>query len=172
MRYFQMSLNPEQREDYKDEITKCGLVFTYGTLRKGFGNSRILTGHGATHMGSFVTQEPYLMRNVGCPYVYTKETVCEEFPHAYTVDELFNPVRGDVWSIPNEDCFWELDILEGHPDHYTRTTIIALDNEGNEHECWIYLQLNSSSLRYTRPVGLNDKEEFDWTSTLNLNKKP
>lgn len=143
----------------KDDLDKCNLVFTYGTLKLGYGNDRILTRHEAQYKGSVRTKEKYAMGTSGCPFIFPV-SVCEAV--GGLEEEYYAPVRGDLWEIPDTECFASLDMLEGHPSFYTRTTIIIVDNEGNEQEAWAYEQLSDYWMYNCSVVKFNEDGEYEW----------
>ena len=143
----------------EEDLNKCNLVFTYGTLKLGRGNDRILTRHEAQYKGSVRTKEDYAMGSSGCPFIFPQRVIDEV---GGLEEEWYAPVRGDLWEIPNTQCFASLDMLEGHPSFYTRTTIITVNDEGNEQEAWAYEQLSDYWLYQSSVVDFNEDGEYEW----------
>lgn len=143
----------------EDDLEVCSYVFTYGTLKLGRGNDRILTRHDAEYLGSVVTEDTYVMGNVGCPYVFKVSTMAEIGGMEST---SYAPVRGDLWEVPNTACMASLDMLEGHPTHYTRELVNVTDTEGTTHEVWMYVQLDPMAVYHCHMVELNDEGEYEW----------
>ena len=143
----------------EDDLATCSLVFTYGTLKLGRGNDRILTQHDAEYLGSVVTEDEYVMGNVGCPYVFKVSTM-EEMGG---IEELmgYAPVRGDLWKVPNTACMASLDMLEGHPTHYTRELVNIVGEEYTQ-ACWMYVQLDPMAVYHCHMVELNGEGEYEW----------
>lgn len=127
-------------------------VFVYGTLKKGYGNSRIFTRHEAEYLGSKVTKDAYVLGDIGFPYL---------FSHSATegLDEvLFKPVVGDLWRVPNSMCLASLDSLEGVPSHYERH-LIKLEGDI---EAWTYMQMDSRALSRCLYCNVTDDNQWIW----------
>ncbi|WP_456402146.1 gamma-glutamylcyclotransferase family protein [Persephonella sp.] len=97
------------------------LIFVYGTLRKGFGNHRLLEN--AEFLGIGRTKEKYKMTANGIPFVSKNE------PVSYII--------GEVYKI-DDKTLKRLDELEGHPDWYKREKVKIILETGKEVEAWIY----------------------------------
>lgn len=105
-------------------------IFVYGTLRKGFGNHRLLSS--AKFLGNARTNEKYGMFGGGIPFV-NKHT-----PHY--------PIVGEIYEV-DEPTLKRLDGLEGHPDWYYREPIKAtLEDTGEVVEAEIYFNDYSNNL--------------------------
>jgi gamma-glutamylcyclotransferase (GGCT)/AIG2-like uncharacterized protein YtfP len=92
------------------------LIFVYGTLKRGEWNNRLLNG--AEFVVTALTNEAYVMRNVGYPLILTKD-----WP------EQQGRVVGEVFAV-NDETLELLDRLEGHPRNYKRTPIVVTDRNG------------------------------------------
>ena len=143
--------------DYEKLMETCGFVFTYGTLRQGYGNSRILSNAGAECLGERTTSGSYLMGDVGFPYVFDPDTT-EGLLH----DEYYKPVTGDLWTIPSVQCFKSLDSLEGYPWHYDREVITLNTGE----EAWMYIQPDPSLIHRCYQVHDTDQPTWNWSRQL------
>ena len=99
------------------------LVFTYGTLKKGFHNHHYLQQ--STFIGSGKTQNKYaLYINGGLPFVVRDQSVSLIYGEVYRVDDSVLAV---------------LDQLEGHPDWYCREKVnIVLDADSSVVSAWLY----------------------------------
>ncbi len=116
-------------------------IFVYGTLKRGFGNNRLLTE--AKYLGKAVTVKPFVMVGWGVPFVWP--------------DENGKPIHGEVFDIgdPKSNRFAKerlarLDSLESNGSVYERKvhTVRMIENAqgirplprdaGEEHEAWIY----------------------------------
>ena len=100
------------------------LVFVYGTLLRGMGNHRRLTG--AAFLGEFETVERYHMsspRVGGFPKVDPRR--------------LTHVIKGELYLVdgPIRD---RLDRLEGHPDFFTRGRVDVVDASGKRVEAEMY----------------------------------
>jgi gamma-glutamylaminecyclotransferase len=94
-------------------MTKMTRVFVYGSLKSGFHNNRFLTENGARLLRRDVrTSKGFALYSLG------------RFPAMVDVGEGDEGVvTGELWNV-SERCLAALDRLEGHPDFYTRTTIL------------------------------------------------
>ena len=104
------------------------LVFVYGTLKRGFGNSRLLGG--SAFLGVGHTSPSFAMYRV-CPY----------FPGVCQDEQNLGPVYGEVYRV-NDQTMRALDRLEGccasGGGMYHR--VVTDITVGKAHcDCWIYL---------------------------------
>jgi gamma-glutamylcyclotransferase (GGCT)/AIG2-like uncharacterized protein YtfP len=93
---------------------KNNFFFVYGTLKKSFGNNRLLQK--SKFIGEAITLDSFCMFDVGFPYIYplSKVPVQDHPIPAY-------PVRGEVYEVENEQVEKALDRLEGVDyGHYER----------------------------------------------------
>lgn len=98
------------------EPPKHFLLFTYGTLMRGYWNNFYLDN--ARYLGDFQTcvKFSFSILNGGIPAVKESWGSCPA--------NMLAPVEGELWKVPFEDKD-NLDTLEGHPDFYKRCVIIA-----------------------------------------------
>lgn len=97
-------------------------VFVYGTLKEGYGNNRLLTGH--TKVGDFIVQN-YKLYDCGFPVAWPSEG---EF------------ITGEIWDIhDSQETLLRLDRLEGEGSMYNRTDIVAINNDGQEELAQMYV---------------------------------
>jgi len=96
-------------------------VFVYGTLRKGFGNYRLLSD--AEFIGNAKTKDKYIMYARGIPFV------SKNFSQSHIV--------GEVYKV-DKKTLRDLDRLEGHPNWYYREKVPVILEDGKEIEAWIY----------------------------------
>tara|TARA_R110002153_G_scaffold220015_1_gene372515 strand:+ start:11198 stop:12262 length:1065 start_codon:yes stop_codon:yes gene_type:complete len=108
----------------KPNVLDCPhLVAVYGTLRKGFGNHRLLSS--ARLLGAGQTIEQYAMVAQGIPYVASGHR------------EEGHNLRVEVYAV-DDATLKQLDQLENHPEWYQRKEIkISLDN-GIVVTSWLY----------------------------------
>jgi gamma-glutamylcyclotransferase (GGCT)/AIG2-like uncharacterized protein YtfP len=102
-------------------------VFVYGTLRKGYGNNRLLTQ--ATFLSKGETVNKYTMFASGIPYVNK---------HIET-----DTIKGELYEVTDKELE-RLDLLEGynpskHEDSwYKREKVDIKDENGSIEEAYIY----------------------------------
>lgn len=101
-------------------------LMVYGTLQRGHWNNRLLEG--AQYIGKAITRKPYVLYHCGFPMAV---------PHSINPERLpLLPIIGEVYEAGIDNVL-RCDRLEGHPDWYQRTKIVAEVN-GEEHEVFIY----------------------------------
>jgi gamma-glutamylcyclotransferase (GGCT)/AIG2-like uncharacterized protein YtfP len=106
------------------------LIASYGTLRKGYGNSRLVDIPGQTKwLGTGKTVDKYQMRASGIPFV-------NKTPDTQIVV--------DVWEINRDLHLPSVDRLEGHPEWYCREEI-NVELKGQVIKAWLYFMENSGS---------------------------
>jgi gamma-glutamylcyclotransferase (GGCT)/AIG2-like uncharacterized protein YtfP len=113
----------------------------YGTLKRGRGNNRLLSG--SEFVGAGKTKDKYLMTDCGFPQVYEKEytpTDCEGYLTNVTVE---------IFDVPDSQIA-RVDQLEGHPNWYCRKPIQVILNNGEEVTAEIYFmqETYNKSRRY------------------------
>lgn len=102
-------------------------VFVYGTLKRGFGNNRLLGG--SKFLGKGVTEDKFALYESGIPFVIENESVSQ--------------ISGEVYVVDRETLA-HLDRLEGHPNWYCRKMVNILlgsSDDGNAAttiQGWIY----------------------------------
>jgi len=89
------------------------LIFTYGTLRRGYGNHPLLGD--SKYLGDARTEPKFTMLNMG------------RFPGLVASGET--AVVGELYEV-DEDVLAELDHLEGHPNFYRRSPITVIGDSG------------------------------------------
>jgi len=100
------------------------LVFTYGTLKRGFGNHRLLEG--ARFISLAMTWLPFHVVDVG-------------FPIAFKRGPKRKPVIGEVYEVTDAQLA-RLDRLEGVPTHYQRERVRIAYLGGPSQSVWMYVQ--------------------------------
>ena len=116
----------ELKERTQKEFDECDLVFTYGTLMRGYGNNRLLEG--AFFKGEAETVEKYMLTASGIPFVHPKHNKVE--------------IKGEVWEVRTLRQFIHLDALESHPNWYKRE-IIEVRVKNKIKKAWIYFNEDS-----------------------------
>ncbi len=117
-----------------DRQTSLLRVFVYGTLKRGFFNSHLLS-RSSNFLGEGFSREKFLLFIGGryaIPYILPREQSrfnVKEYP-GYRI-------QGEVWSVSKE-TLKDLDDLEGVPAHYTRESV-QVDMGGRIMDCFLYL---------------------------------
>lgn len=135
------------------DLEVCNKVFVYGTLKKDHYNSRVFDYYEAEYLGPVVTEDEYILGDVGYPYMFP-EDVCES--GAFLT--LGKKVLGDLWEIPNDQCLKSLDLFEGVPRHYTRELI----DLSNGSVAWAYLQRDWDRVRNCSMCYETVNNEWEW----------
>lgn len=108
------------------------LIAAYGTLRLGYGNSRLVDIKGETkHLGTGKTDSKYTMRATGIPFV-------GKAPNTQIVV--------DIWEIDEETHLPNVDALEGHPDWYRREKVNCTLDSGEKVQAWLYFYESSAQI--------------------------
>ena len=86
-------------------------VFVYGTLKKGYGNHRLLES--SINLGPYTTKKKYTLLHLG------------GFPGL--IKEPLSHIRGELYEV-DDVVLKRLDWLEGHPDFYCREEIETFED--------------------------------------------
>jgi gamma-glutamylaminecyclotransferase len=105
------------------------LLFVYGTLKRGFGNNRVLGDSKFLFTGT--TKEPYGFFDLGAFPCITKDGDVH--------------VQGEVFEL-DDATLERADRLEGHPHFYKREVIIVNIHDLSEEKCWAYFMVRPSYL--------------------------
>jgi gamma-glutamylaminecyclotransferase len=97
-------------------------VFVYGSLKRGFGNARLLSE--SRYLGDAVSIDRFRMWGWGFPYIAASE------------DGL--PVAGELYEV-DEATLANLDRLEGHPRHYCRQHRWFVVDDAKVAPAWVYV---------------------------------
>jgi gamma-glutamylcyclotransferase (GGCT)/AIG2-like uncharacterized protein YtfP len=122
--------------EYKTETATTGMVAVYGTLKRGFGNNRILQGQSyrgdqlepARFIGEAVTVAKYPMvcKNVPFPYLFSDEGIGHQ-------------IKCEVFDVISPAMMQDLDRLESVPGHYHRKTVeVKLSTTGKIMSVFMY----------------------------------
>lgn len=104
------------------------LIASYGTLRKGFGNSVYVDKKDNTWLGTGVTVEKYQMKSKGIPFVNkTPDT----------------QITVDLWEIDKERDLPGVDRLEGynpnnHSGSWYKRELIPVKVNNKIYQAWLY----------------------------------
>lgn len=87
------------------------MLFVYGTLKRGWGNNRLLST--SKYICDAVTRDKFVMFRTGFPVLMRE-------PAPHLAERFWLPVRGEVYEVNDERTWEDLDGLEGVPHMYTR----------------------------------------------------
>lgn len=119
-------------------IEETVAVFVYGTLKKGYGNDRLVRD--LVEHTEIALVEGYTLLDLGA------------FPGAVQLTTGY--VVGELLTLRDpKEALRRLDRLEGHPNFYRRTKVRVLVNDGHEQDCWIYVYQNAHRRSRTNPIG-------------------
>lgn len=125
----------------------------YGTLKKAYGNHRILVDGNATYLGKAVTLQPMALAGHGVPFVWPSK---EGSPLCGEVYDIGDPVTDRKAA----QTLGRLDRLESNGYVYERKlhTVRMIENahgikplprdQGEEHEVWLYEAMPHVSASY------------------------
>lgn len=117
-------------------------LFVYGTLKKGFGNNRILQS--SEFVSEAVTRDPFVLFRSGFPVMMRE-------PNDAIVDRYWLPVQGEVYSVRHPEVWARLDNLEGVPHMYLRgKTIVCLHSRGPGSQVEVETYIGNPELWYRR----------------------
>ena len=135
---------PSVPDKVKDKKHK---VFVYGTLKRGYGNNRLLKD--AVFLGKASTVDKWAMTGAG-----------RSFPYMYTEHKEGEYVIGEVYLVDDSELA-SLDSLEGYPYHYTKQEIdILYDDDSTLDRVTVYTKAHYDKSR------LNPKEFIsDWRAS-------
>jgi len=127
-----MNLVPiKRRRVVAPPLPSTGLVWVYGTLKRGCGNSHHLEG--VEFVGEATTAAALPLVVHGLPYLFNRPGTGYQ-------------VKGEVYRVTTPEIMARLDKLEGHPGFYYRTTIKVM-LAGVETEVFVYF-INQSDVEF------------------------
>jgi gamma-glutamylaminecyclotransferase len=101
------------------------LLFVYGTLKRGFGNHRVMLDAGGEFVCEGKTAERLPLIHRGLPYLLDQPGRGHQ-------------VEGEVFRVGTAAGWHRIDRLEGHPDFYCRRLTNILGDDGETYEAWTY----------------------------------
>jgi len=128
-------------------------VFVYGSLKKGYGNNRLLLN--AEFLGERVTASEYILGDVGFPYMFPRAAFNEEFNSRN--HSLFKQVQGELYVV-DEATLARLDRLEGEGIHYHRLEILLEDDD----LVYTYLQLDPHAVHSCDACDETEEGYWKW----------
>lgn len=128
-------------------------VFVYGTLKKGHGNWRWALSD-EEYIGSRTTVEDFILGCIGFPFAFPRGL----FEDETVVEQLYKPVRGDLFKVSGEETMVKLDRLEGEGSMYHR--ILTELKCGTR--AWMYQCLRPQTINQLYACDQTDEGEWVW----------
>ena len=104
--------------------TNTHLVAVYGTLKRAYGNHRVMEQAGGVYLTTTETEKPLLMGDGGFPMIFEPTEELQRFAV---------PCQVEVFRVRDLE---PLDLLEGHPNFYHREQIQVVHFK---EPVWLYL---------------------------------
>jgi len=127
-----------------DDFEDNNFIAVYGTLKHGESNNTIISGSNFIGTGKTMLRYP-MQYDVNA---YGSKGI----PYVYNLPDNGEQIKVEVYEVDDPYMREDIDILEGHPTHYTRKQIdIQLDND----ECvsaWLYFSADNHFLNQTEPM--------------------
>ena len=123
-------------------------VLVYGTLKRGYGNHRLLET--SSYLGAFRAQG-FELHSLGA------------FPAVSFTKDNSRFVEGELYEV-DDDTLQNLDWLEGHPNFYERHITPVKDDRGHTEDAYIYVlddYANSKSDVHERFIGAEEIQYWD-----------
>jgi gamma-glutamylaminecyclotransferase len=130
-------------------------IFVYGTLKRGYGNNRLLQKDTVTFIDEVITKDLFFMNSVGFPYLFPKNIF------NFNMGLVFRRARGELYFTEDERVIANLDALEGEGHHYHRKTI-AIDGHEDK-EVFAYFQLDKNRIKYGIPCRIDETNCYVWS---------
>jgi len=116
------------------------LVFVYGTLKRGFGNHRVMQRAGSEFVCCGTMVERYPLVVSGLPYLLD-------------LPGQGHRVEGEIYRVNSAEGRSALDRLEGHPCFYERRLTDIVGDDRETYTAWVYfLARRDERLAALRPV--------------------
>lgn len=144
----------------------------YGTLKKAFGNHRILHEGGAEYLGRALTLNNYVMVGYGCPFIWQHDQGYPVIGELYDIGELGTGCDSDRRA---KQTLERLDRLESNGHMYQRVqrSVRMLTNNvgimplprdaGDVHEAvWVYEAMR----RHGEPPAPQDANVLEWLDEI------
>ena len=138
------------------------LVLVYGTLKKPYGNHRVL-GNSKYICDAITEEDYYSMFDGGFPFV-----------SASKIHERHGRIKGELYLVEDENIMSSLDSLEGVPYMYVHERVVVKDvDSGMEHQAVMYVASGSTDeeLRYDNPMQPNEEGILEWERKIKWTRK-
>jgi gamma-glutamylcyclotransferase (GGCT)/AIG2-like uncharacterized protein YtfP len=130
-------------------------IFVYGTLKRNYGNNRLLQKDTVRFLGEAITNDLFYMSDVGYPYLFPKNIF------NFDLDLNFRRARGELYQTEDPAVIASLDRLEGEGSHYHRRPISVQGHEDKVVQA--YLQLSKHNVKYGSPCPIDEEELYCWS---------
>jgi len=131
-------------------MSKKHLVAVYGSLKRGYGNFRVMERAKGKFILEAISKKTFVMDGSGYPYINyaTGENAHPIFVELFEVDE---------WGFTNP-----LDSLEGHPHFYKRELETFVLPDGTEVEAWVYVLQSAVEANLGLLKEINGQTVYFW----------
>jgi gamma-glutamylcyclotransferase (GGCT)/AIG2-like uncharacterized protein YtfP len=128
----------------EDDFEKNHFIAVYGTLKHGECNNDLISG--SNFIGTGQTADAYPMQYSIDAYGY------KGIPYVYDDAGTGHQIQVEVYEVNDDLMREDIDILEGHPTHYTRKQVdIQLDND-EIISAWLYFAAHKYHLQTNQPM--------------------
>ena len=130
--------------DDDDDFQRNHFIAVYGTLKHGECNNSLISG--SNFIGTGVTADKYPMQYaVGLGGH-------KDIPYVYDIEGTGHQIQVEVYEVDDPLMREDIDILEGHPIHYTRKQVdIELDND-EVISAWLYFSTHNYHYTEGQPM--------------------
>lgn len=134
----------EDDYDYYDDFEDNHFIAVYGTLKHGESNNHLISGSNFVGTGHTVNKYPMLFS--------TDRNGYKGIPYVYNHSGIGHQIQVEVYEVDDPLMREDIDILEGHPSHYTRQQIdIQLDNDELV-SAWLYFSASNYGYNTQEPM--------------------
>lgn len=159
-----------------DRQRKRNYVFVYGSLRKGFGNHRLLANNSDFIMRTQTVKRYKAVSFGGFPAVYKapplRDEVSEFSPlQMVAILNTYRPVVGEIYKVSDSCLEGPLDSLEGHPHWYRRERVQVMNFA---EPVWMYIMRPSRdrSLPHRKSplLQLDEHGSYCWANSYSVQR--
>ena len=115
-----------------------GMLFVYGSLKKGFDNHHLLSKH-AKRIGKAITMSKFGMF----------EDSFGNYPYLIPVPQM--RIHGELYEIQRKELLEKLDRFEGYPEYYERKKILVKTHRGTV-RAFVYIQPHTAIPKGQKPL--------------------
>lgn len=148
-------MDEEREARMKEALETTPFVFVYGTLKRGFGNNRILSD--SEFKGKATTVWNYAMFDAGVPFLMDIHDFGEDRYHS-----LSKPCRGEVFEVEDTSVMSRLDYLESEGTLYKRFLAEIKLDDGSDCVCWAYKTADDWPLSGAAIANVDPLGRYSW----------